>query len=63
MVNMIEDTFQKLDDNDDDQDTMGYQDTMWGGEVTNANRVDFNIYDKLFREAQRQLLDVMKIQF
>ncbi|KAM1980624.1 hypothetical protein ACFX15_037217 [Malus domestica] len=55
MVNMIEDAFQKLDDNDDDQDTMGYQDTMWGGEVTNANRVDFNNYEKLLCEAEREL--------
>ncbi|KAM1523267.1 hypothetical protein ACFX10_013309 [Malus domestica] len=55
MVNMIEDAFQILDDNDNDQDTMGYQDTLWSDEVTNAHRVDFNNYEKLFHEAQMEL--------
>ena len=41
--------------NDDDQDTMGVQDTIWGGDVTNALRVDVDTYDMLLREDQKEL--------
>ncbi|XP_068328202.1 uncharacterized protein [Pyrus communis] len=48
MVNMIEDAFQILDDNDN-------QDTLWSGEVITAHKVDFNNHEKLLHEAQMKL--------
>ncbi|CAL2254665.1 unnamed protein product [Prunus armeniaca] len=53
MFHMIDDAFDRLDD--DDQDTMGDQDTIWGADLTNAHRVDWNNYEKLLHEAQREL--------
>lgn len=53
MFHMIDDAFDRLDD--DDQDTMGDQDTIWGADSTNAHRVDGNNYEKLLSEAQREL--------
>ncbi|XP_050121430.1 uncharacterized protein LOC126599134 [Malus sylvestris] len=56
MFNMMDDAFGRMhDDDDDDQDTIGVQDTMWGGDMTNALRVDVDSYDMLLREAQNEL--------
>ncbi|KAM1282021.1 hypothetical protein ACFX2H_022433 [Malus domestica] len=53
MFNMIEDVFEGIDDDDDD-DTMGNQDTMWGGDMTNA-WTDVDTYEMLLGEAQKEL--------
>lgn len=56
MFNMIEDVFERIDDDDDDddQDTMENQDTMWGGDMTNA-WTDVDTYEMLLGEAQKEL--------
>ncbi|CAN6677699.1 unnamed protein product [Malus baccata var. baccata] len=58
MFNMIEDVFEGIDDDDHDHDhdhdTMGNQDTMWGGDMTNA-WTDVDTYEMLLGEAQKEL--------
>lgn len=47
MLHMIDDAFDRLDNDD--------QDAIWGGDLTNANRVDADYYEKLLSETQKVL--------